>query len=224
MSFLKQILGDMKNEVSGLMMYSSCCPSFSEIFGYTACRQLSQMFLAVLFFHSSEYVLVAAIHGRSSVNLSSLLISKAYVFAMMFALLEYVVEIALFPGLKEYWWVSNLGLVMVIIGEITRKLAIVTAGQAFTHLIKVNHEEQHNLITHGVYRFVRHPSYTGFLIWSVGTQIMLCNPISTIGFAIVVWRFFSQRIPYEEFFLRQFFGSEYVEYASKTPSGVPFVK
>ncbi|KAJ6907947.1 hypothetical protein NC651_018396 [Populus alba x Populus x berolinensis] len=164
MSFLKQILGDMKNEVSGLMMYSSCCPSFSEIFGYTACRQLSQMFLAVLFFHSSEYVLVAAIHGRSSVTLSSLLISKAYVFAMMFALLEYVVEIALFPGLKEYWWVSNLGLVMVIIGEITRKLAIVTAGQAFTHLIKVNHEEQHNLITHGVYRFVRHPSYTGFLI------------------------------------------------------------
>ncbi|XP_011012308.1 PREDICTED: protein-S-isoprenylcysteine O-methyltransferase B-like isoform X1 [Populus euphratica] len=223
MSFLKQILGDMKNEVSGLMMYS-CCPSFTEIFGYTACRQLSQMFLAVLFFHSSEYVLVAAIHGRSSVNLSSLLISKAYVFAMMFALLEYVVEIALFPGLKEYWWISNLGLVMVIIGEITRKLAIVTAGQAFTHLIKVHHEEQHNLITHGVYRFVRHPSYTGFLIWSVGTQIMLCNPISIIGFAIVVWRFFSQRIPYEEFFLRQFFGSEYVEYASKTPSGVPFVK
>jgi protein-S-isoprenylcysteine O-methyltransferase len=53
---------------------------------------------------------------------------------------------------------------------------------------------------------------------------MLSNPISTIGFAIVVWRFFSQRIPYEEFFLRQFFGSEYVEYASKTPSGVPFVK
>ncbi|KAJ6366004.1 hypothetical protein OIU77_002554 [Salix suchowensis] len=180
MSFLEQILGDMKNEVSGLMMYS-CCPPFSEIFGYSACRQLSQI--------------------------------KAYVFAMMFALLEYVVEIALFPGLKEYWWISNLGLVMVIIGEITRKLAIVTAGQAFTHLIKVNHEDQHNLITHGVYRFVRHPSYTGFLIWSVGTQIMLCNPISTIGFAIVVWRFFAQRIPYEEFFLRQFFGSEYEEYA-----------
>ncbi|KAJ6733393.1 PROTEIN-S ISOPRENYLCYSTEINE O-METHYLTRANSFERASE [Salix koriyanagi] len=94
---------------------------------------------------------------------------------------------------------------MVIIGEITRKLAIVTAGQAFTHLIKVNHEDQHNLITHGVYRFVRHPSYTGFLIWSVGTQIMLCNPISTIGFAIVVWRFFAQRIPYEEFFLEAVF-------------------
>ncbi|CAK7337852.1 unnamed protein product [Dovyalis caffra] len=196
----------------------------TEIFGYTACRQLSQMFLAIFVFHGSEYVLAAAIHGRSSVNLSSLLISKAYVFAMMFSLLEYVVEIALFPGLKEYWWISNLGLVMVIIGEVIRKLAIITAGRAFTHLIKVYHEEHHDLITHGVYRFVRHPSYTGFLIWSVGTQIMLCNPISTIGFAIVVWRFFAQRIPYEEFFLRQFFGLEYKVYASQTPSGVPFVK
>ncbi|KAJ6305328.1 hypothetical protein OIU76_002541 [Salix suchowensis] len=138
----------------------------TEIFGYTACRQLSQMFLAVFFFHSSEYVLAAAIHGRSKVNLGSLLISKAYVFAMMFSWLEYVVEIALFPGLKEYWWISNL----------------------------------------------------------VGTQIMLCNPISATGFAIVVWRFFAQRIPYEEFFLRQFFGSKYEEYALRTPSGVPFVK
>lgn len=195
----------------------------TEIFSYTACRQLSQMFLAIIFFHSSEYVLAAAIHGRSSVPLSSLLISKSYILAMIFSLLEYFVEIVLFPGLKEYWWISNLGLAMVVIGEIIRKLAIITAGRAFTHLIKIYHEEDHKLITHGVYRFVRHPGYSGFFIWSVGTQIMLCNPLSTVGFAIVVWRFFAQRIPYEEYFLKQFFGSQYEDYAERTPSGVPFV-
>lgn len=195
----------------------------TEIFSYTAYRQLSQMFLAIIFFHSSEYILAVAMHGRSNISLKSLLISKEYLLAMFFSLLEYLIEIVLFPGLKEHWWVSNLGLAIVIIGEVIRKAAIITAGQAFTHLIKVYHEEHHKLITHGIYRFIRHPGYCGFFIWSVGTQIMLCNPISTIAFAIVVWRFFARRIPYEEYFLRQFFGSQYVEYAQGVPSGVPFV-
>ncbi|RVW23348.1 Protein-S-isoprenylcysteine O-methyltransferase B [Vitis vinifera] len=139
----------------------------TENFSYTACRQLSQMFLAILFFHSSEYVIAVNIHGRSNVTLKSLLISKAYLLAMVCSLLEYFAEIVLFPGLKEIWWISNSGLAMVI---------------------------------------------------------MLCNPISTIAFAIIVWHFFYKRIPYEEFFLRQFFGSEYEEYAQLVPSGVPFVK
>lgn len=196
----------------------------AEFFSSTACIQLSEMFLAIIFFHISEFVLAIAIHGRSNVNLSSLLISKHYVFAMIFSILEYLLEIAIFPGLKEYWWISNSGLALVVVGEIIRKLAIVTAGRGFTHLIKVRHEEHHKLITHGVYSLVRHPGYCGFFIWSVGTQVMLCNPVSTIAFAVVVWRFFSQRIPYEEYFLRRFFGSEYEEFAQRVPSGVPFVK
>lgn len=196
----------------------------TEIFSYTACRQLSQMFFAIIFFHVSEYFLAIASHGKSNVTLRSLLISKNYLVAMIFSLLEYLVEIYFFPGLKENWLVSNLGLSMVVIGEIIRKLAIITAGRSFTHLIKIYHEEHHKLVTHGVYKFVRHPGYSGFLIWSVGTQIMLCNPISTVAFAIVVWRFFSQRIPYEEYFLRQFFGLEYEDYARQVSSGIPFVK
>lgn len=196
----------------------------AEVFTPTACRQLSQMFLAVIFFHSSEYLLAIASHGRSNVTLGSLLISKSYLFAMLFSLLEYVVEILLVPELKEHWWISYSGLAMVVIGEVIRKMAIITAGNAFTHLIRTHRDDRHELVTHGIYRFVRHPGYTGFFIWSVGTQIMLCNPLSTIGFALVVWRFFYQRIPYEEYFLRRFFGVQYDEYARQVPSGVPFVK
>lgn len=196
----------------------------TEIFGYTACRQLGQMFFAIIFFHCSEYILAVLIHGKNSVTLSSLLISPSYVLAMIFSVVEYLIEIYIFPGLKEHWTISNFGLAMVIIGEIIRKLAIITAGRSFTHLIRRHHDDHHVLITNGVYKFIRHPSYCGFFIWSVGTQVMLCNPISTVAFALVVWRFFQQRIPYEEFFLKQFFGSQYEEYALKTPSGVPFVK
>lgn len=196
----------------------------TELFSLTACRQLSQMFFAVIFFHGSEYVLAISFHGKNSVSLKSLLISKNYVVAMVCSLIEYFIEIYFFPEMKEHWAVSNMGLAIVVVGETIRKLAIITAGRSFTHLIKRYHEEHHILVTHGVYNYIRHPSYCGFLIWSVGTQIMLCNPLSTLAFSVVVWRFFQQRIPYEEFFLRQFFGSEYEEYAKRTTSGIPFIK
>ncbi|GMH16396.1 hypothetical protein Nepgr_018237 [Nepenthes gracilis] len=199
-------------------------PCFSEIFGYTALRQLSQMLLAIIFFHISEYFLAVSIHGRQSVTFRSLLISKHYVFAMVCSLLEYLLEITFFPTLKEYWWLSNFGLAMVVTGEIIRKMAILTAGRAFTHLIKIQHEEHHKLVKHGIYGIVRHPGYCGFSIWSIGTQVMLLNPISAVAFAIVVWHFFAERIPYEEHFLRQFFGAEYEEYARRVTSGIPFVK
>lgn len=196
----------------------------TEILSFTASRHLLQMFSAIIFFHCSEYVLAISIHGRNSVSLKSLLISKHYALAMICSLMEYVLENHFFPGMKENWAISNTGLAMVIIGELVRKSAVITAGRSFTHLIKRYHEEHHVLITHGVYKYMRHPSYCGFFIWSIGTQIMLCNPLSTLAFAFVVWRFFRQRIPYEEFFLRQFFGSEYEVYATRTYSGIPFIK
>ncbi|KAK4764876.1 hypothetical protein SAY86_025966 [Trapa natans] len=172
-----------------------------ELSSHTAYRQLSQLVASIIFFHGSEYILAVSFHGRSNVTLGSLLISKNYIFAMAFSFLEYFVETTFFPGLKEHWWVSNSGLVMIIIGEAIQKLAIITVGQTFTHLIRI---------------------YTWMI--TVWTQVMLCNPISTLGFTVIVWTFFARRIPYEEFFLRQFFGSEYEEYAKRVPSGMPFVK
>lgn len=197
--------------------------SMKEIFSDTGSKQLTQMFLAIIFFHTSEYILALAIHGASRVTLSSLLITKHYAFAMLISILEYLIEITLFPNLKQRWWISNSGLIMVILGEIIRKTAIITAGRSFTHLIKIRRKEHHRLVTRGVYRIARHPSYSGFLVWSVGTQVMLCNPVSAVAFAVVVWRFFAERIPYEEHYLKQFFGRQYVEYAQRVPSGVPFV-
>ncbi|KAL3819209.1 hypothetical protein ACJIZ3_005114 [Penstemon smallii] len=222
MSLTRHACDDVETQILSLIPCSSA--TISEIFNFTACRQLLQMLFAIIFFHCSEYVLAVVIHGKNSVSLGSLLISRNYLLAMICSLIEYFIEIYFFPDLKEHWSVSNVGLAMVFVGEIIRKLAIITAGKSFTHLIRRYHEDHHVLVTHGVYKFVRHPSYSGFFIWSVGTQIMLCNPLSTLAFALVVWRFFQQRIPYEEFFLRQFFGSDYEEYARRTSSGIPFIK
>ncbi|KAJ9506450.1 hypothetical protein QJQ45_019434 [Haematococcus lacustris] len=120
-------------------------------------------------------------------------------------------------------WVSWLGLCLLVFGEILRKCAMVTAGVAFTHRLKLSHRSEHKLVTHGVYRWVRHPGYLGWWLWAVGTQVLLANPLATLAFAIVAARFFRHRVAVEEAALCRFFGEQYRQYASATPTYIPFV-
>ncbi|KAL4587733.1 hypothetical protein LXL04_000607 [Taraxacum kok-saghyz] len=133
----------------------------TEIFNDSSQRQLSQLFYAVLFFHASEYLLAIACHGKSKVTIASLLISKDYLLAMILSMLEYLLELHFFPNLKTNWSISNIGFTLVILGETIRKLAILTAGRAFTHFIQQYHEDHHKLITYGIYGVIRHPGYSG---------------------------------------------------------------
>ena len=79
------------------------------------------------------------------------------------------------------------------------------------------------MIKTGVYAWVRHPSYFGWMLWAVGTQFALYNPISIVLFFAAAIKFFRDRIPFEEFKLYQFFGEEYETYAFNTPIYIPFV-
>ena len=58
----------------------------------------------------------------------------------------------------------------------------------------------------------RHPSYAGWFMWSLGSQLILINPICLLAYAYVSFSFFSERIYCEEFMLLKFFGREYREY------------
>ena len=49
-------------------------------------------------------------------------------------------------------------------------------------------------LAHSTSSVFRHPSYAGFFYYSIGAQIALQNPVSTIGFTLALHRFFSQRI------------------------------
>lgn len=54
--------------------------------------------------------------------------------------------------------------------------------------------DNHVLVTSGIYRIMRHPSYFGFFYWALGTQMILGNPFSFMAYALVLWKFFSQRV------------------------------
>ena len=76
-------------------------------------------------------------------------------------------------------------------------------------------------MTHGVYSHFRHPAYTGWFYWCIGTQILLANPICLVAYTIVTFRFFLERIPHEERLLEHFFGDEYRMYRERSWLGIP---
>ena len=142
----------------------------------------------------------------------------------MFAIsqLEFFLELSMFPELKQHKSLY-FGIVLCVLGQAVRWTAMVTAAQNFTHIISDKRKSNHELVTNGVYALMRHPSYAGWFWWSIGTQILLGNPVCAVLYSLTSWYFFKERIEYEEKRLRQFFGDDYDDYCARVLSGVPFV-
>ena len=66
---------------------------------------------------------------------------------------------------------------MVVGGEVLRKGAMITARTNFNHYVQHVKHEGHELVTCGVYNWMRHPSYVGWFYWSIGTQVCLLHNI-----------------------------------------------
>ncbi|CAE1299531.1 ICMT [Acanthosepion pharaonis] len=180
--------------------------------------------MALSFFHWSEYFITALTNPRS-LSLESFLLdhSREYKLAAVSSWAEFMLEWYCFSGLKQIRWLSMIGLIMVVGGEILRKCSMYTARANFNHYIQHVKQDGHTLVTYGVYSLFRHPAYVGWFYWSIGTQLILCNPLCLVGYTVVTWRFFRERIYEEEIYLLNFFGEDYFEYQKKVGTGLPFI-
>jgi protein-S-isoprenylcysteine O-methyltransferase len=142
-------------------------------------------------------------------------------FSISFSFVEYFIEIYLMPYYKLNKFMIMIGLLMIIIGHVFRIGAMFTAKSNFTHLISFRKKQEHVLVQHGLYSLSRHPSYFGFFMWALGTQVMCFNPISIIGFTLALWKFFNSRIQDEEMTLISFFGPDYINYSKRVPILIP---
>jgi protein-S-isoprenylcysteine O-methyltransferase len=102
------------------------------------------------------------------------------------------------------------GLVMLVLGILIRWTAIFTLRKYFT--VNVVIQSGHKIIKSGIYRFVRHPSYSGALISFWGLGLLFSNWISFVVMALPITFAFLKRIRLEEAALREAFGGEYEEY------------
>ncbi|MFX0124203.1 MAG: methyltransferase family protein [Candidatus Hodarchaeota archaeon] len=84
-------------------------------------------------------------------------------------------------------------------------------------------EESHQLITNGVYRFIRHPMYLGFLFIFFGYSLALGSIFMTIAICIFFFFIFKNRIDLEEKMLISEFGNKYIDYMKRTSKLIPFL-
>lgn len=112
---------------------------------------------------------------------------------------------------------------LTILALFLRNLSFHYLGSNFTHQVSVRKKQNHVLITSGIYAYERHPSYLGFFMYALGTQMYLGNPVSLCVCVIVLNKFFKDRVEYEEYFMEHFFDEEFTAYKQRTFSFADFL-
>ena len=113
-----------------------------------------------------------------------------------------------------------VGALIFIVGLIITVNAQMTLKRNYSGTLRIR--EGHQLITHGIYKFVRHPVYTGTLLRTFAIPIYVTSLLGFL-FALAGIPLFIYRIGVEEKMLIGEFGDEYLEYTKDTWKLFPYV-
>lgn len=98
-----------------------------------------------------------------------------------------------------------IGFALCLGGGLLRACSEIQMKGNFSHHIETSKSEEHQLVKTGIYSCLlffrvtrsvfRHPSYTGWFYFSIGTQVLLNNPFCFVAYVGASWYFFYVRIP-----------------------------
>jgi protein-S-isoprenylcysteine O-methyltransferase Ste14 len=107
----------------------------------------------------------------------------------------------------------------VWVGLAVRVWAVLTLGGSFRTYVEVDADQA--VVTHGPYRWVRHPSYTGLLLIALGFGLGIGNWLSLAICVAVPLLGLLPRIAVEEAEMVRVLGDEYRRYQRETYRLIP---
>ncbi len=115
---------------------------------------------------------------------------------------------------------SIIGMALVIIGLIIMIVSQATLRRNYSQTVVIRVD--HQLITHGIYRFTRNPIYLGGIMVVTGLPVYTA---SLYGFltSLVLIPIILNRIRLEEKLLTEEFQNEYQKYKETTKKLIPFI-
>jgi len=116
-------------------------------------------------------------------------------------------------------WMKFMSLLVLIFGLVLRWTAVLSLGKSFSANVAI-HSTQRVHKT-GLYRWMRHPSYTGLLLCILSVGLHTRNWISLLVIFIAPAAALFYRIHVEEIALREHFGQEYIDYTRQTSRLIP---
>jgi protein-S-isoprenylcysteine O-methyltransferase Ste14 len=142
------------------------------------------------------------------------------VFAVIGLLLSWL---SAYTDRKDIWTIDSnavrwIGVLLYAGGGVLRLWPVFVLGRRFSGLVAI--QKGHALVTTGIYGVIRHPSYLGLLIMSLGWALAFRAGAGVLLTAILLVPLIT-RIRAEEALLQSHFGAEYDRYRARTSRLVP---
>jgi len=126
---------------------------------------------------------------------------------------------------KEFWTIDGdtirwLGVVLFAVGGALRLWPVFVLDDRFSGLVAI--QPGHTLVTEGVYGVIRHPSYLGLLVNSLGWGLAFRSGVGVLLTGLLIPPLLA-RIRAEERLLRTQFGGKYDTYCARTSRLIPWL-
>jgi len=123
----------------------------------------------------------------------------------------------------DFWTMDGdalrwLGVAIFAAGGVLRLWPVFVLGRRFSGLVAI--QPGHTLVTTGIYRHIRHPSYLGMLLTALGWAFAFRSGVGLLLLALLIPPLLS-RIHAEERLLNMQFGDEYSAYVKRTSRLLP---
>jgi protein-S-isoprenylcysteine O-methyltransferase Ste14 len=124
---------------------------------------------------------------------------------------------------KGFWILDGdtmrwLGVVLFAAGGALRLWPVFVLGRRFSGLVAI--QPGHTLVTTGIYGVIRHPSYLGLLVNSLGWGLAFRSGVGLLLTALMIPPLVA-RISAEDRLLQTQFGEEYEVYRTRTSRLIP---
>ena len=116
-------------------------------------------------------------------------------------------------------WISYTGIGILILGGSILIYSRIKLGKYGGPKIVI--EDEHKFISNGIYRYIRHPMYLGYLLLFFGYSLSFCSFISSFLTLVILFMIFKSRMDLEENLLLLKFGEGYISYLNRTYRLIP---
>jgi len=117
--------------------------------------------------------------------------------------------------------IVTIGLLILLFGGITLLHSRHIIGRYGGSRIAI--EDDHKIITSGLYKYVRHPIYLGMLCLFAGYLMALGGLVITLLWTVILFGVLRERMEQEEEILCEKFGDEYIIYMTMTSRLIPYL-
>lgn len=151
--------------------------------------------------------------------LEILLLFLAFVGMLVTPLIYVFTPLLSFADYQLPSWMGWAGVMVLVVAFWLFWRSHADLGRNWSYTLELR--KGHQLITSGVYKYIRHPMYAAIWMWGVAQVLLLHNWIAGWSHLLSFSLLYFLRVPREEQMMLNQFGEEYQSYMNRTGRIIP---